>query len=319
MILATNSYARARDFLLEEARPLERAFFCFHFDCTCPVEARGALAAYQNRDGGFGRGLEPDIRLPASSAVVTAVGFRHLRQLGVTADDPMVQGAVRWTQQAFDCNLNRWPAAPAAVDIWPHAPWWTWRQPGAPGFMINPGAELVAHLWHYEELADAAFLAQVTDKAAAMIDTLPENPEMHDLLCVLCLAETPSVPSVLRTQAANRVRRAGLAVAQREPAQWTGFAATPLLLAPRADSLLAPLLRGAVDTNLDCEIGRQGPDGAWAAHWDWAGTYPDHWPEAALEWKGVLTLENLLTFRSYGRLPFVNHEASASAYARSGG
>lgn len=318
MILDIDSYTRARDFLLAEARPLERALFCFHFGCTSPVEARNALNAYQNRDGGFGRGLEPDIRLPASSAIATAVAFRHLRQLGVTADDRMVQAAVRWTQQAFDRRLNRWPFTPAAVDMWPHAPWWTWRQPGAPGFAINPGAELVAHLWHYEELADAAFLARVTDETEAMIDTLPERPEMHDLLCVLCLAETPAVPSVLRSNAADRARRAGLAIVTRDPAQWTGYAVKPLLLAPYADSLLASLLQEALESNLDFEIGRQGSDGAWAPNWDWAGTYPEHWPEAALEWKGVLTLENLLSFRSYGRFPSVDHEAPTPASARSG-
>lgn len=319
MMLTAESYDRAREFLRQQARPLERALYCYHFGCAYPVDAREALAEYQNRDGGFGRALEPDIRVPASSAIATTVGFHYLREFGVTAADPLVPAAVRWTQDAFDPKLERWLPVPAAVDLWPHAPWWSWREPGAPGFALNPGIELVAHLWHYAEAADAAFLARVTDAAEAFVDTLPQKLEMHDLLCLVRLAETPSVPAVLRNKAADQARRSGPAVVARDPQAWSGYAAKPLLLAPRADSLLAPLLRDAIDANLDYEIKRQGADGAWAPNWDWQGRYPDRWPEAELEWKSVLTLQVLLSLRSYGRLPAVSHDASAPAYSFANG
>jgi hypothetical protein len=298
------AYSRAREFLLTQARPLERALFRFHFENAPAAEARRALAAFQNQDGGFGRALEPDCRLPDSSALATSVAFQHLRAIGVSARDPMVQAAVQWTQAAFDRALRRWLLVPAAVNNWPHAPWWTWQGPGKPGFTANPGVEFVAHLWRYREAADAEFLSEITALAEQLIETLPAQPEMHDLLCLIDLAETPSVPAALRNLTAERVRRAGPTIVARDPAAWTGYGVKPLLLAPRADSLLTPLLGQAVAANLDFEIGRQGANGAWAPNWTWGGQYPNDWPQAEAEWKGVLTLQTLLTLHSYHPLLF---------------
>jgi hypothetical protein len=302
MMLTPASFTHAQEFLLQHARPLERARFRFHFQNGPAAEVRSALAAFQNDDGGFGRALEPDLRLPASSAIATTQAFQYLRETGVPARDPLVQAAVRWTQTAFDRALDRWPAVPSEVNNWPHAPWWTWSAPGQPEFTANPGIEFVAHLWRYREAVDPAFLSDITARAEALVARLPARPEMHDLLCVIQLAETPSVPAVLRNQAARYARQAGPAIVSHDPEAWMGYGVKPLLLAPRANSLLSPLLGDSIKANLEFEIRRQTADGAWAPNWNWGGFFPQDWPQAELEWKGVLTLKALLSFRSYGDL-----------------
>ena len=315
MMLTPESFSRAREFLSQNARPIERALYRFHFENAPASEVRTALAAFQNEDGGFGHALEPDFWLPASSAIATSLGFQYLRDAGVPARDPMVRAAARWTQAAFERTLDRWPAVPHAVNDWPHAPWWTWTEPGNPGFTANPGVEFVAHLWRYREAVDPAFLSEITARAQELIARLPAQPEMHDLICIIRLAETPSVPANLRNQAANCVRRAGPAIVAREPQAWAGYGVKPLMLAPRANSLLAPLLRDAVAANLEFEINRQDTDGSWAPNWNWSGLFAADWPKAEREWKGVLTLQVLLTLRSYGSLSAVEHEAVGTAYS----
>ena len=101
----------------------------------------------------------------------------------------------------------------------------------------------------------------------------------------------------------------------RDPQAWAQYGVKPLLLAPRADSLLTSRLEEVIGANLDYEIGRQGADGAWAPNWNWGGLFPEHWPQAELEWKGVLTLQTLLTLRSFGRLLPVEHEAVGQTYS----
>jgi hypothetical protein len=312
MMLSLKAYAKARDFLLTHARPLERARYRFHFGGGPVAEVRAALAAFQNTNGGFGHGLEPDLRLPGSSAYATSVALNFFRELGLPAADPMVRSAVRWSQSAFDRTLDRWPATPAGVNDWPHAPWWTWKEPGERGFTANPGVELVAHLWHYHAAADAGFLAEIAGRVQQLLDALPEKPEMHDLLCILRLAETPTAPAALRDQAAEFARRAGLAIVERDAKAWAGYGLQPLMLAPRIDSLLTPLLGDAVWANLDFIVGRQGDDGAWPPTWSWANLFPDDWPLAEREWKGMLTMQTLLTLRSYGRLPIAPVATSTS-------
>jgi hypothetical protein len=315
MMLTPASFSLAREFLLQRARPLERALFRFHFENAPGMDVRQALATFQNEDGGFGRALEPDFRLPASSAIATSQAFRHFREAGLPARDPMVRAAVLWTQAAFDRALDRWPPVPSAVNDWPHAPWWTWSAPGQPGFTANPGVEFVAHLWRYREAVDPTFLSEVTARAEELVAHLPEQPAMHDLICVIYLAETPSVPARLRNEAARRVRQAGPAIVARDPEAWAGYGVKPLLLAPRADSLLVPLLGDAVQDNLKFEIDRQGADGSWAPNWNWGGLFGQDWTQAELEWKGILTLQILLALRSYGSLSAVEHEAVGQTHS----
>jgi hypothetical protein len=302
MMLTPASFTLAQEFLLQRARPLERALFRLHFQNGPAADVRTALAAFQNDDGGFGNALEPDFRLPTSSAIATSQAFRCLRDAGMPARDPMVRAAVRWTQDAFDHALGRWPAVPSDVNNWPHAPWWTWSAQGQPEFTANPGIEFVGHLWRYREGVDPTFLSEVTALAEAFVARIPDRPEMHDLLCVIQLAETPSVPALLRNQAARYVRQTGPTIVARDAGAWTGYGVKPLLLAPRSDSLLAPLLEEVAKKNLQFEIDRQGPDGAWAPNWNWGGLFPQDWPQAELEWKGVLTLQTLLSFQSHGGL-----------------
>ena len=94
MMFTPAGFSQAQKFLLTQARPLERARYRFHFENAPAAEFRNELATFQNADGGFGRALEPDFRLPASSAIATAMGFQYLREAGVSARDPMVLAAV---------------------------------------------------------------------------------------------------------------------------------------------------------------------------------------------------------------------------------
>ena len=100
--LNRESFDRARQFLRTQARPLDRAMFEHRFE-GAPVECVfDELARFQNDDGGFGHALEPDLRTPTSSALATGIGLRTLKELGCTAEHPMVAGAIRFLLETFD-------------------------------------------------------------------------------------------------------------------------------------------------------------------------------------------------------------------------
>src|SRR5207237_1243101 len=72
----------AANFIWRNARVLERHVFAALFlrgEKMCALEA---LRPYQNKDGGFGNGLEPDLRGPVSQPVPTEFAFRTLDQVG---------------------------------------------------------------------------------------------------------------------------------------------------------------------------------------------------------------------------------------------
>jgi hypothetical protein len=294
--LSAASRRRARDFILAHARPLERAQLAREFDGAPAAPVLEALAAFRNPDGGFGHALEPDLRMPASSALATATALDVLRELGASEAEPLVRGALAWVVERFDPEVPGWRYVPADVDAFPHAPWWSWElhRPGGPwDHLVNPGARFLSHLSHWRQLAPRT-----------LVESLGRAFEKH------VTALTPDVGgdslhyAAQVENAATRARLRELAVAAviRDPAAWTSYCAKPLKLAPFPDSPLAECLVSETARNLDWEIEQQQADGSWRPNWDWQGQYPDAWELARREWQGETTLRVLRSLRAWGRI-----------------
>jgi prenyltransferase beta subunit len=62
---------KIKEFIFKNGRLLERRLFSFFFENGKKDAVIKALVAYQNKDGGFGNGIEPDILCPDSTAIGT--------------------------------------------------------------------------------------------------------------------------------------------------------------------------------------------------------------------------------------------------------
>lgn len=60
---------KIKDFIFSNGRLLERQLYCYFFENAGKEGCIKALLAYQNSDGGFGNGIEPDILCPDSTAI----------------------------------------------------------------------------------------------------------------------------------------------------------------------------------------------------------------------------------------------------------
>ena len=305
--LSKERFEQALAFLDERARPLERARARFHFRRETEEAVVEALSAYQNDDGGFGRALEPDLRTPASSALCTSVAFQVMRtvrapRVASPVASPMIRRALAWLVANLDLATGWWRIIPPQAESSPHAPWWS--QQGDHRFdtaSLNPTAELLGVLVDY-----AADVPPETIKAvAARVEALLEatgNMEMHDLLCCMRLARTVSLPAATRNLLEARLESSIAAGVARDQGQWSGYALRPLQVVDAPDSPHAAGLAEAVDANLDFEIGEQRPDGSWPVPWSWGDSYPEAWPEAEADWRGVVTLERLFVLDAFGRI-----------------
>jgi hypothetical protein len=307
-ILTTESFAAARAYILTHGRPLDQARFGYHFEGASAPAVALALATYQNDDGGFGHGLEPDIRTPASSAIATSTGLAILRDIGKMADESLVAAAAGYLLATYDTVREVWPMVPPAVEDAPHAPWWTYADSETVfnGFRINPKASLLGHLYHLAAGQDgvAGLLSSASQSLMAYVETIPdEELGMHDLLALLDLASAENIPSDLQAPLSDKLRRAADHVVAIDPAGWGEYVLRPLQAAPAPDSLLAPVIdRAAIDANLDYEIQRQSADGSWDLAWTWDFIDVAAWAQAERDWKGFHAVNHLRTFAAYGRL-----------------
>ena len=233
-MLNPDSFERARNYLIHQARPLERALFHHRFEDSGTEGVLTPLRTFQNSDGGFGRALEPDLRSPSSSVLATAIGLRMLSKLDCPADEPLAQLAVAYLMDTFDEENGTWKVGPADVNSYPHAPWWH-DEDGSlertfDGFHIIPRALVLAGLYHYSSLVSIEWLERVTEETIEYIESVPElgSGGGSDLEYAIALAETRDLPQRWVQRLENRIRDVIPKVVVGDPARWNSYCLTPL-------------------------------------------------------------------------------------------
>ncbi|MFX1311259.1 MAG: hypothetical protein ACFFHD_01430 [Promethearchaeota archaeon] len=73
---------KIKEFIFKNGRLLERKLFSFFFENGNKDAVIKALVAYQNLDGGFGNGIEPDLLCPDSTAIGAETAMYILDLLG---------------------------------------------------------------------------------------------------------------------------------------------------------------------------------------------------------------------------------------------
>ncbi len=304
--LTPDRYLRARAFLHDRARPLERAAFEHDFEGGPAWPVFDALAAFQNPDGGFGHGLEPDARTGASGALATSVALHRMAEVRAPSDHPMVRAAVDYLKATIDPVTGTWRIVPEATADAPHAPWWS--QDGLEerfqGFVLNPKADLVAQLYALCPSADEPWLdGLATDVLREVEARAAAGMEMHDLIGVAHLLDAPHVAPGVRSRLLTLAVPLAEAAVGRTAEAWSGYGLKPLALAPRPESALAAALDGPLQAQLDHLVATQAEDGAWWPVWSWGdGADADAWAASRVAWAGMLTLDALRQLRAFGRL-----------------
>jgi len=305
MKLRQEAYDRARSYLLENARPIDRALFVHEFEGGGAEPVHEALGSFRNDDGGFGRALEPDLRLPASSTLATSQALVHLRAVGTPGSHPLVAGALAWLTDAYDETLAAWRSVTREAEAHPHAPHWAWelhedgkRWPVA----VLPRAEVLASLLHYAEEVPADWLRGLIERFRDDLASLSESVGGDSFAACDGLVRSAATPEIVRGACRDWMLEVGPTLVERDPDRWTAYVTKPLKIAPWPDSVLAAELADDISRNLDFEIGQQRDDGSWVPSWTWSGTYPAEWEIARAEWQGVLTRETLALLRAWGRI-----------------
>jgi hypothetical protein len=290
----------AQGYLRQHGRPVDRALFACALLGARPSLVAQALGTYQNRDGGLGQGLEPDVRCAASSALATSLGLWLAREAGVGDDHIVPQRAMLWLINHFDRAAHGWPIVPPEVASAPAAPWWTFRP--ATACLLNPRAQIVSHFHAYPELVEDDFRTALTDAVVRAAEAAAAPLEAHDFACCVQLAEAPGLPAAERARLHARLRSDLPTVVCTERARWTGYVCRPLDVVTRPDGLLAEELAGALADNLDYLIDEQLPDGSWPPVWDWGGAHPAAWATAQRDWASYLTARHVILLKRFGRL-----------------
>src|SRR5258708_28461150 len=136
---------KAENYIKTNCRQLEQAYFDYLFKKSSAYHILEELKKFQNIDGGFGHGLEPDFLLPDSSPLATSLAFQFLDEIS-EPDETMIKNAIQYFENSFVNTRNGWFAASETINNYPHAPWWEWdkekKQTSIDESWGNPTAEI---------------------------------------------------------------------------------------------------------------------------------------------------------------------------------
>ncbi|KGX87182.1 prenyltransferase/squalene oxidase repeat-containing protein [Pontibacillus litoralis] len=300
--LSSQTFHSIREQLLLTARPLERAIFCYEFEDGKEETVLEALQTYQNDDGGFGNGLEPDFQLPDSSPMATSVAMQHLIRY---ADHPLAQNmikrAISYLESTFDEERRGWFAVPPQVNEYPHAFWWTVRDNGQSWIddnWGNPSAELIGYLHLFEHEVQNLHVPKLIDQALTHFLQL-ESFDAHETYCYLRLLAM--VPNQRTDKVEKQLTKAVQSVVKLDRENWEKYVPFPLkfIATPEGNHFGLPAFK--VEDNLDFFVEKLEEQSCISPTWAWTD-YLATWEKAKKEWTGILTLGTLLSLRTFNRL-----------------
>jgi hypothetical protein len=276
----------AREFMAQHARLLDRRRFGVVVDGDAPESALAALAAYRNSDGGYGWGLEPDLRSRTSQPGPALHAFEVFADILPATSDTAVE-LCDWLASVSLADGGL-PFALPLSDPAGTAPFWAEADPTESSLQITA---VVAENAHRVAAADAGvashgWLQRATDYCIDVIEALDESPAAMELAFTVRMLDAAH-------EATPRAKVALAMLAEHIPATGLlpvtggieGETMKPLDFAPfpggPARELFAPEV---ISADLERLAGGQRDDGGWEVD------YASYSPAAELEWRGHATV-----------------------------
>lgn len=305
--LSHHKFERAKNYLNEHGRPLERALFSFHFESGESKSVINELSMYQNSDGGFGNALEPDLRTPLSSALASGLALNILVEVNSNKSESVMKCLIDYLVKSLDREKLVWAIAPNDREKYPHAPWWKSDDivESFRGCVANPTAELIGLLLNFDDPIPKELSLQVLTNIIEYVQNVEKNPEaftMHDLICSLTLANSKGLPEKYREILRPLLIEFTKLIVEPDQEKWKSYGARPLWLCPNPQSIVFTDIKELVNRNLDYDIENQNDDGSWSPFWSWGDYHGETWPLAEKDWKSYLTLKTLLSLKSFERI-----------------
>ena len=288
----------AAAFLAGSGRVLDRHRFDVLFGEGEPGNVLAALEAYRNPDGGYGWGLEPDLRSRTSQPGGALHAFEAFADLS-PVPTPRARELCDWLASVTlpDGGL---PFALPVPDPAACAPFWATADTGTSSLQITAVVAAAAHRVAAYDPAVAAhpWLAPATEYCLGAIRAL--EPEPHAMVLAFA-AQALDAAAHRSPDAAALIDRLRPHVPADGLLHVTGGAddefMRPLDFAPFPGGPARTLFgRDVVDAELERLADGQQDDGGWAVDFD------SYSPAATLEWRGLRTVSALVVLRANGVL-----------------
>ena len=299
--------------LCNRGRDIEIARFNYHFNNGDRSDVSNALSIYQNRDGGFGHGLEPDALNPYSSPLQTAEALKILKHVGYNdsnldeISEYIVNRALHYIYyySLKDGKIN--PNVPTNND-YPHAAWMEYSEDFFDTWRYNPTAVLLA-LTIYFTKEDNKYYQKAIELLPTVIESFinetKENVDKHYLNNMLEVYHVITTKKLFveyhETLRGNINRRIDDLMTYNKDIWHLDEANLPLELIQLDVFLNSKERLELVEQNLDYLLDSRDENGLFEVFWNWKNDY-EEFELQKIKWQGVILVNNLVFLKKFNRI-----------------
>jgi hypothetical protein len=295
----TVDLAAAADFMAAHARVLDRRRFDHLFRDGDPEAVLAAVDAYRNPDGGYGWGLEPDLRSATSQPGGALHAFEAWADVAATVTPTRARELCDWLGRV-SLDDGGLPFALPVPDPAGCAPFWVGADQSSSSLQITAVVAATAYevAAHDPAVANHPWLARATDFCLTAVRELGPEPHAMELAFAVRFLDAAAAG---RPEAQELLESAGPHIPDDGLLHVAGGAddeyMRPLDFAPHPDRPARTLFRpDVVERELDRLERLQQDDGGWTVD------FASYSPAAALEWRGNRTVQALTILKAHGRL-----------------
>lgn len=280
MQLSKDSFEQIRRWVRRNGREIDIALWRFYFENGGQQAVLDALASYQNPDGGFAHGLEPDCWNPRSTPYETNCALEMLHAIGMhDPTHPICQGILRYLASGDGSNGDLWLFTVPGNNDAPHAIWWEYSDETNAKESLGLSAMLSVYALRMSD--PASVLYQRGLRVARMaLDALLKGELTGEMAVGSSFALMPlwmELNMVSDPQALiSTLSQTALARVVTDRSQWSGYVPRPSAVAFSPESPLYPALQSAVSDELDFYIETLPENDVWPINWNWSHPNPNY-------------------------------------------
>ncbi len=298
--LSKEAFSKARNFIMNEARELERALFENVFENGDSSQVIQAVKKYINHDGGAGNALESDFWYPGSTPMATSIALRILKDYD--SDDSskeIIKNAVAYLEDNFHNKIEGWRFTKKEVNDYPRAPWWTYNEENEEKeFNGNPSAEIIGYLNKYSQYVNELNVNYLVKLTLEHLNNMEEF-EVHELYCYITLYHL--IGEDYKEKMIGKLREGVKKCICIDSNKWNEYMPQPLNFMNSAQENIYGIEQKYIDENLDYLIDILEEKGVIEPTWAW-GQYEQEWKIAKKRWTGWMTLDVLVKLKNFGRV-----------------
>jgi hypothetical protein len=257
------------------------------------------LLKYQNSDGGFGNALEPDLRVPNSTAIATEFAINIISDLDIL-DDEVISSIIKYLESTYDPSLRYWKIVPPSVDNHPRAIWWNYNNIEGFGRM-NPTTSLIGFIYKHAKGNSTIDLDyHINDIVSYINERKVDEFESHELLCLMRFNSymPKSIQEIIDKKLNDIIEH----IIEKDPKKWGEYCPLPVSYINYDNLLLMDKYIELIKDNLDFIVESRTINKVWLVKHQWYQFEEDFIKTAKSEWTGFITYENMKILKSFKRL-----------------